>query len=700
MSADLSLCMIVRDEAELLPGCLDSVAGLADELIVVDTGSTDDTAAIAAARGATVVHHRWTDDFAAARNVALDAATGAWILLLDADERLARGAAEAVRDALRRDDLDCGLLRLHDAATLDAGEAEVIDGRARLGPATVLPRLFRRVGDLRWQGRVHEQVDHWLTERIDRMALVPADIVHLGAVPALRVARAKSARNLSLLRARAAEEPDNPHVFAYLAAELAAAANLSDARDATDRGWAALRRVRPGVANGWVALATVRLQVLLLDDDLAAAVASFTDLEAWEGDDPTLAVGARHPNLVFLRAHLHERLAGAAGTERGRVHHLRAAALGYRDALASDGSLSTVAVEEGVTGWQARLRLAACLVQLGEHAEAEALLDTVPDGDEARHLRAECALSRRDVPAARALLGDEPHLLHGVADLIEGQPPRPVPDGPDCLRHHPAIRRALRADPDDLAPVFVGGAGRSGTTLLRAMLHAHPALHAPPELKLIPELAAQRQRWGAHLREPLRDAGVSPDLLDAACRAFLDRLLRGITPPGRRLVDKTPHDVLHIRWLARLYPRARFVHVVRDPRAVVASLLRQDWRDPATGEPVTWCTDAAAAARYWREVVDTAHAQSVFALGRVLEIRYEDLVTTPEATMRSVLASLGLPWDPAVLAHHTAAVDLPERESSSAAVRQPLHTRALSRWRDTLDAEQIAVIEAIASGGN
>ena len=82
--------MIVKDEEESLPGCLESIQGLSDELIIVDTGSVDQTVAIAKSYGAQISHFDWVDDFSAARNASLDKATGDWILWVDADDRIAR----------------------------------------------------------------------------------------------------------------------------------------------------------------------------------------------------------------------------------------------------------------------------------------------------------------------------------------------------------------------------------------------------------------------------------------------------------------------------------------------------------------------------------------------------------------------------------------------------------------------------------
>src|SRR5512134_1472290 len=140
----------------MLPGCLESARGAVDEVVVVDTGSSDRTRELAHAAGAKVVEWAWRDDFAAARNEALRHATGGWILVLDADERLAPGAAAALRAAIAAPGAPACLLPLHHAARVDAPAAEVISGAARLGEPAWLPRLLRRTPDLAWQGAVHE----------------------------------------------------------------------------------------------------------------------------------------------------------------------------------------------------------------------------------------------------------------------------------------------------------------------------------------------------------------------------------------------------------------------------------------------------------------------------------------------------------------------------------------------------------------
>jgi len=161
----LSLVMIVRDAAALLPDFFAHHAGLWDEAVVVDTGSNDTSAALAARAGACVLSHPWQDDFSAPRNVGLDAARGACVLLLDADEKIAVADFGAVRTAAadtasawlqeivnycdERSHLEWRPVRGRYPAE-EAGRAGYFQSR-RIG-------LFPRRGDIRFRGRIHESV--------------------------------------------------------------------------------------------------------------------------------------------------------------------------------------------------------------------------------------------------------------------------------------------------------------------------------------------------------------------------------------------------------------------------------------------------------------------------------------------------------------------------------------------------------------
>ena len=203
----VSLTMIVRDEEGNLPACLSSVAGLVDEIVVVDTGSSDGTPAVAQSFGARVFDFPWCDDFAAARNEALKHASGDWAFWLDADDRLDdenQTMLRALFDGLGLD-LAVWLLRCVSATPRDDGPA----------PMHEQGRLFRRDPRVRWEYRVHEQI----VPAIQRLggATHRSDVIvqHVGYRDA-RLRRAKLARDLRLLNMELADRPDDPLVLYHL----------------------------------------------------------------------------------------------------------------------------------------------------------------------------------------------------------------------------------------------------------------------------------------------------------------------------------------------------------------------------------------------------------------------------------------------------------------------------------------------------
>ena len=183
MAALLSLCMIVRNEAHRLSACLSSVADLVDEMVIVDTGSADETPAIARQAGARLLHRPWTHSFSAARNHSLAHATGRWILTMDADERLAPHSRSLLRPFLRSTDAI--------GATLQISLHPDWTPMRRLS-------LFRRDTGLRFRGIFHENLC-LPPELRTRIAHTQMQILHEPWSPQTN-ARKKD-RNLSLLHA-------------------------------------------------------------------------------------------------------------------------------------------------------------------------------------------------------------------------------------------------------------------------------------------------------------------------------------------------------------------------------------------------------------------------------------------------------------------------------------------------------------------
>ena len=220
----LSLCMIARNEEHFLEDCLASVSSSCVETIIVDTGSTDRTPEIARNAGATVLEAKWADDFAAARNVGVERASGSHVLVLDADERLAPNMEANLAKAIRNPDLLLGCLPLYNASALDAAPEQVLDGTRRIGDPVFVPRLFRNLPEMRFERRVHETLTRGFNELqargVGQSIAVGAALVHYGDVPEYRRGRGKDDRNEELLRMSLEDDPTDGEVAGYLVVHL------------------------------------------------------------------------------------------------------------------------------------------------------------------------------------------------------------------------------------------------------------------------------------------------------------------------------------------------------------------------------------------------------------------------------------------------------------------------------------------------
>lgn len=213
----LTVCVIAKNEERFLAQCIASVRGLADQVVVVDTGSTDRTAAIAREAGAEVHHFGWCDDFSAARNVALSHARALWVLVLDADEELPPDQhAHLLRDL---DDGETAAFRL---PIVNVGEEST--------GANYVPRLFRNVPGAHFVGRIHEQVFASVlavTQPWDLAAkLGTAHLRHHGYTAEVTLGRDKVERNLRLLRQATAERPRDANLRLNLGLELVRSGDL------------------------------------------------------------------------------------------------------------------------------------------------------------------------------------------------------------------------------------------------------------------------------------------------------------------------------------------------------------------------------------------------------------------------------------------------------------------------------------------
>ncbi|GAX91611.1 hypothetical protein EFBL_3301 [Effusibacillus lacus] len=216
--------MIVKNEEEHLPRCLKSVKGAVDEIIVVDTGSTDGTVEVARQWGAHVIRSSWQNDFAYARNVGIEQAKGDWILWLDADEELEAADRKKLREYAKHQEYEAFLLQIHNY---------VGDGSQG---ATINPvlRMFRNRPTYRFEGRIHEQIAASIYRHKPEAAFHIAEIKihHYGYQQEIVTKKDKIRRNLNLLRQMAAEQPEDPFTQYNLGVEYLRSSDVKQALDA------------------------------------------------------------------------------------------------------------------------------------------------------------------------------------------------------------------------------------------------------------------------------------------------------------------------------------------------------------------------------------------------------------------------------------------------------------------------------------
>ncbi|MGA9119999.1 MAG: glycosyltransferase [Bacteroidota bacterium] len=195
----ISLSMIVKDEEAFLASCLESVKGVVDEMVIVDTGSTDRTLSIAREAGARVIQMEWTGDFSVARNRSLDECTGEWVLCLDADERLAPGQSARIQSLVAQPSVDAYVMRVRSVLRMENGKKTV--------QVMPYPRLFRRVDGVGFERAIHEQIAPSILRRGGTIVQTDLLIEHLGYDRGFDILKQKVHRNLGPLLEKAGKDP-------------------------------------------------------------------------------------------------------------------------------------------------------------------------------------------------------------------------------------------------------------------------------------------------------------------------------------------------------------------------------------------------------------------------------------------------------------------------------------------------------------
>ncbi len=376
----VTLCMIARNEERFLAECLRRAAPAVDEIVLVDTGSTDRTVAIAESFGARVLHEAWADDFSAPRNTAIAAATGDWILVLDADEFLIDGGAARIRE-------------LVESATVSGYHmhfTNIYTGGKTVG--VIMVRLFRNLPGIAYQNVIHEQVTPSLCLAGHRLGLdlsiCEVEVEHHGYADEVMSSRGKNERNERLFCKQLEQQPDDTYsLYKYGDFLRRVPGRNADALELLERCLERILAGPPSLPRGL---------------PYAGEVAALCALEHARCGRVERAVaivdtGLRRfiptPNLHYITASL---MLARELPEAAIAH--------FRRCLAYRGQVLVVPIQDGITGHVSLLGIAQALALKGDLVRsrrlAERAVAMVPDYEVGHMVLSKLQLRLGDVPAA------------------------------------------------------------------------------------------------------------------------------------------------------------------------------------------------------------------------------------------------------------------------------------------------------------
>lgn len=479
----VSVCMIVKDEEEMLPGCLAAVAPHVHQVVVVDTGSSDRTKEIAAEHGALVVDFAWNGSFSDARNESLRHATGDWILWLDADEHIVEGDAKLLDELARRTWIE-GFQVIETHFTGDAA----LGGQASHTPM----RLFQHRPEYSWRGTVHEQLlwafPTWLPERFQQSSI---RMDHYGYLASVVDSRGKHERNLSLLLEQVEHDRSTFTCF-NIATEYGAIGDWSQANV-----WSEEALVLARESGAWH---DSQFAPLMVQRAISARRGVGDFAGAIQLADEGLQSWPAYTDLIFEQATTHATTGDwPAAAERARA------------AMAQGDAPAKYVAAAGKGGYRARQILATALRELGDlHAavdeyvqvldEAPQFLDTVADlvgvlcildGPDAASDRIDEILGARAMGAASSMLAGAAFHEAGAFAQAEERYARVLaarPGHPVALTARAELRLAqgrYRDAWDDAlavdADAMIAGSAARAAFLAAAVLEDADLLTAPLE---------------------------------------------------------------------------------------------------------------------------------------------------------------------------------------------------------------------------
>ncbi len=373
------------------------------------------------------------------------------------------------------------------------------------------------------------------------------------------------------------------------------------------------------------------------------------------------AVLSRHPDSLPARV-----VKGGALEEAGRFDEARA--------------VIEPLIEGGIDEPAVRFEWAKLLVQAKEYGEAIALIDALlerADNDELRraalHLRAKACdrMGDYDGAFASAARANEIGKLEFSPELYEQQVSVLIENW-----SREAMERFPISDCDSEIPVFVAGMPRSGTSLIDQIIDAHPRAAGVGELATIERFAIElAAAWDPDAEPPACFGRYTPQRWTRAARAYVREITRQ-APDAERIVNKALGNNKLVGLIARLFPRTRIIHAIRDPRDVAISCFMGGFNNNLH----PWTTQIDWAARAWEQSMRMMEHWKRSLDVPILDVHYERLVRDPDTEFPRIIEFLGLEWDDACREFHKSRRTV--RTLSYDQVNRPLYTSSAGRHRN------------------
>ncbi|CAH8287307.1 unnamed protein product [Schistosoma turkestanicum] len=212
---------------------------------------------------------------------------------------------------------------------------------------------------------------------------------------------------------------------------------------------------------------------------------------------------------------------------------------------------------------------------------------------------------------------------------------------------------------------------------MRILLDVHPLIRCGPE-PVVTTSILRFKKFYEHMPKQLYAAGIYPHVYNRAIAAFFNEILINMGPPAKRLCHKQPFSFYYLNYLNEIFPNAKFIHMIRDGRAVIASSIKRSIN------PLYVSDKPYLAFNYWEGITKKMH-EDCLKIGSThcLTVRYEDLILNTEKETKKIFKFLDLPWDPIILKHETVInkiSNLSPYEASSKQVINKIYQNSLLSW--------------------